>query len=392
MTRAVSGGHAHGHSLLVRVTARFCVCIALVLSGVGIATPAHAEVVDVPPPTNCDQFPRAADGTHRQSFDAYDATSGIAALPPRTVTELQPGEQATYCIGFQNRGSTPQTLKLDVVDVAADDKGLPSSQRDAEDRGASRWVTLPTTTIADLPGGVIAWLVVKVRVPQDSLPGSSYASVLATDATPRPQSDAPKVQAIPSIASQLFFNIPGDADRDGEIRKIRSPRVIWWDGAGFGDLPVLERLRGLGVATIRFSWRNSGDFTSDISGSLKITSDLGGKVVTTIPVPDSVVLAGSERDFEATWKNDIPLIGRFTPVLEVTGEGGRVERFELKPIWVIPAWWYFAALAFAIALPLWWRRRSRRQYDALLERVEAAEARTADAESEDWDEASDEWR
>jgi hypothetical protein len=114
--------------------------------------------------------------------------------------------------------------------------------------------------------------------------------------------------------------------------------------------------------------------------------------VTSIPVPESVVLAGSERDFEATWKNEIPMVGRFTPVLEVAGDNGKVERFELEPIWVIPAWWYLLALALAIALPIWWRRRSRRRYEALLARVEAAEARSDQGDGEDWDEASDDWR
>lgn len=374
----------------VRAAVRFFFILALVLLSAPAA--AHAEVVDLPPPTDCDRYPLAADGTRRQTFDDYDAVGGIAALPPRTVTELQPGERATYCVGFQNRGSDPQTLELDVVVLAADDEGLPSSQRDAEDQGASRWVTLPTDTIEDLPGGVVAWLVVTVRVPDDALPGSSYASVLATDATPRPDGDGTQVQAIPSIASQLFFDIPGDAIREGEVTNIRSPRVIWWDGIDIGDLPVFERFRGLGIATIRFSWRNSGKFTSDVRGRLDITSDLGGKVVTSIPIPDSVVLAGSERDFEATWKNDIPLIGRFTPVLEVTGESGRIERFELDPIWVIPSWWYLLALALALAIPITIRRRSRRRYRTLLERVEAAEARSDQDASEDWDDASDEWR
>ncbi len=390
MFLAVSGGRTAGHRSPVRAAACFFSILALVLMSAPAA--ASAEIVDVPPPTDCDRYPLAADGTHRQTFDDYDPVGGIAALPPRTITELQPGESATYCIGFQNRGSDSQTLALQVAEVAADDEGLPASQRDAEDQGASKWVTLPTSKIVDLPGGVVAWLVVTVRVPDDALPGSSYASVLATDATPRPQSDAPQVQAIPSIASQLFFDIPGDADRDGEIRNIRSPRVIWWDGIDVGDLPVFERFRGLGIATIRFSWRNTGGFTSDVQGRLDIKSDLSGKVVTSIPIPDSVVLARSERDFEATWKNDIPLIGRFTPVLEVTGESGRVERFELKPIWVIPAWWYLVALALAIVIPLAIRGRSRRRYRTLLERVEAAEARTGEGELEDWDDASDEWR
>ncbi len=376
----------------MRTAARFFfLASSIVLVGCGVASPALAEVVELPPPSDCTEYPLAPDGSRRRTFASFDASSGIAALPPRTEAELQPGESATYCIGFQNRGEDPKSLKLEVANIAADANGLPSSQREADDRGAASWVTLPTRKIVDLPSGDIAWLVVKVDVPADSVPGSSYASVLATDATPLPK-DGAKVQSIPSIASQLFFDIPGDADRAGVVRNIRSPRVIWWDGAGLGDLPVLDRLRGLGIATIRFDWNNTGDFTTGIRGRLEITSDLGGKVVTGVELPEAVVLAGSERAFEVTWKRDIPLVGRFTPVLEVTGEDGKVERFELNPIWVIPAWWYLLGLALAIGLPLWWRRRSRRRYEALLSRVEAAEARSGAEDGEDWDDGSEEWR
>jgi hypothetical protein len=379
----------------VRAAARFFFVPALLISLVGagvLAARAPAEVVDLPPPTDCHEYPLAPDGTRRQTFDAFNPSFGLAALPPRTETKLLPGQSATYCIGFQNRSSKLADLDLEVADVAADDEGVPSSQRDAEDRGASNWVTLPTKKILDLKSGDIAWLEVKVAVPDDALAGSSYASVLATDATPPPKLEGSGVQALPSIGSQLFFDIPGNAVRQGKVTGIRSPRLIWWDGFGLGDLPVLGKFRGLGVATVHFGWRNTGDYTSDIGGRVKITSDLSGKDVTSIDLPQQVVLRGSERDFAITWKDDIPLLGRFTPVLEVRGDSGRVEKHELDPIWVIPSWWYILLLVIAIAVPLWWRRRSRQRYDSLLARVEAAEARADSDDGDDWhDGDEDSW-
>jgi hypothetical protein len=377
----------------VRAAARvFFLVLLLAMTVAGAAAPGvGAEVVDVPPPTDCGKYELAPDGSRRQTFDAFSPSSGIAALPPRTITKLLPGDTNTFCIGFQNRGDKPVDLELDVADVTADENGLPSSQRDAEDRGASRWVTLPTERIDQIKSGDVAWLQVVVHVPDDAVAGSSYASVVATDRTPLPSEKGTQVQSIPSVASQLFFDIPGDAVRRGAVTDIKSPRVIWWDGLGMGDLPVLDRLRGLGVATIHFTWNNEGDFTSDIGGSLNITSDLSDRSVTKIPVVQSVVLAGSERDFDVTWKRDIPLLGRFTPVLEVRGDSGKVERHELEPIWVIPSWWYLVLLALAIGLPLWWRRRSAQRYEELLARVEAGESRTAgdDFDEDAWDQDED---
>lgn len=344
-----------------------------------------------PAPVDCSEFPRAPDGTRRQTFDSFEAIGGIAAIPPRIVTELLPGQSESYCIGFQNRGTGSIDLDVDAVDVAADEEGLPSSQREATDRGASRWVEMPTQKIVDLPPGGIAWLDVQVDVPDDALAGSSYASIIATDATPAERRTGTAVESIPSVAAQLFFDIPGDAARQGEVVDIRSPRVIWWDGFDLGDLPVLEKMRGLGVATVRFKWRNTGDFTSDIGGSVAITSDLSDKQVAELEVPQQVVLRDSERDYRVTWSRDIPLVGRFTPVLEVRGESGRVERHELDPIWVIPSWWYILAVILAIAVPLWMRRRSQRRYEELLARVEAAESqRDGEPGTESWDQ-DDEW-
>lgn len=381
----------------MRPAVRFFQLSSLLVALTALAGGAHAAVGDSAAQqagleVDCTRFPLVDDGSRRQTFDAFDATSGIAALPPRIVSKLLPGQQDTYCIGFQNRGTKPIDLKVAATNLSADDAGLPTAELEAADRGTAKWLTLPTTKVEGLGSGEIAWLTVRVRVPDDALAGSNYASVVASGEAESQQQEGSNVQAVPNIVTQLFFDIPGNATRQGKVTDIRSPRVIWWDGFGLGDVPVLDKLRGLGVASVRFGWKNTGDFTSDIGGRVRITSDLSGKSVATLDVPEQVVLRDSERQFEITWKDDIPLVGRFTPVLEVTGDSGRVEKHELDPIWVIPSWWYIVLLALAIAIPVWWRRRSRQRYEELLARVEAAEARGADAEFDEdaWD-GDDEW-
>lgn len=362
--------------------------VVLAIGSPAASAVAEREELDpfAPSTVACGSFPLAADGSRRQRFESQDAVGGIAAMPPRIVTKLQPGERERYCVGFQNRSARPVDLVVTMADVTADEAGVPSSQRDAEDRGASRWLTLPTRRIDALQPGDIAWLEVDVAVPLDAPGGSSYASVVATEATPIEEQEGSGVQAIPSVASQLFFDIPGDAQRRGRLVRVRSPNVVWWDGLDLGELPVFERLRGLGVATMHFEWENTGDFTSTVGGRVVVRSDLSGRAVTRIDVPDQVVLRGSSRKFSVTWSRDIPLLGRFTPVLELRGEGARVERHELEPIWVIPSWWYVIALACAIAVPVWTRRRSQRRYHELLARLEAAEGQGAAGwvEDDDW--------
>ena len=345
--------------------------------------------------SRCQNYDDAADGTLRQRFPAVDETGQIAGFPPRVETQISRGESGQICVGFQNRTGQPITLDLTLEDVGADDDGIPAVGIEDAEFGASSWLELPTTVVNDLPHGEVAWVLLDADVPRDAVTGSSYASVVATARTPdRSDGDegGARVNSIPSVGVQIFFDVAGNADHTGEIVDARAPRVVWWDGPDLGRIPVLDKLRGLGVATVRYSWRNDGNLSSRVDGTVSLTSDLGGRKVAQLDPSGGVVLRGAERQFEATWNQDIPFFGRFTPVLEVQGSGGVTDRVELDPIWVIPSWWYLLALVLAIALPLWWRRRSKRRYADLLARVEAAEARGADGDSDDeWDERDDRW-
>jgi hypothetical protein len=226
-------------------------------------------------------------------------------------------------------------------------------------------------------------------IPSDATAGSYYSAIQGNVLV-----DDPKGTSISAgVGVQVFFTIPGDAAAAGKVVDARAPRVIWWDGLELGQLPVLERLRGRESAPVRFSWRNTGDYTDEVKGRVLIESDLGDRDVARLDVDEAVVLRQSERGFKATWASDIPIIGRFTPTIEMRGIDGKTSTVELDPIWVIPSWTYILALIVAIGIPLWWRRRSKRKYATLLARVEAAEARGArDTGDEDWDESSDEWR
>jgi hypothetical protein len=356
-----------------------------------LAAPSSSIAVDSSSSSGrCAELPLGADGVHRQSFDDVDVTDQIAATPPRVETELKRGEGGSYCIGFQNRTGRSISLDIDVRNLGSDEDGRPATGIDDAGFGAATWVHPSTARITDLEHGDMAWIDVDVDVPSDAVTGSSYASVVATarDSAGSVTEGDSQVNAVPSIAVQFFFDVAGNADFDGRIVESQSPRVIWWDGLDIGGLPVLDDLRGLGIGTIRFGWRNDGNLTDTVDGRILINSDLGGRSVATLNVPEVSVMRGAKRDLEATWSKDIPFIGRFTPTIEITDSTGTVHTQELDPIWVIPSWWYLLVVGLAIAIPLWIRRRNKRRYHELLERVEAAESRgheDLEDEDSDWD-------
>lgn len=362
-------------------------CITSCVVAVG-TVPAHAassvvgETISV---DRCLGFP-LRDGVHRQSVNA-DVNQSISGIPPRVAGTFGPGESGRICVGFQNTTGKPIDLELTTADVAADDDGVPLVGVENATYGASSWIKLPARRVDDLRQGEIAWLVVDVRVPDDAAPGSWYSNITAASpvAPSTTSSDGPsQVVSSPAVAIQVFFDIPGEGTRGGVIQNVRAPRVIWWDGLHFGRVDFLEKLRGLSLATIRFEWQNRGSYSDGVKARIVIRSALSGREVETIDVPEGIVLRGVSRKFSGTWDDHIPLVGRFTPTLEVTGTDGKVTKRELDSIWVIPSWLYLLALVVAVGIPIWMRVRSRRRYRELLARLDAAEAKSTD-DPDDWD-------
>lgn len=355
-----------------------------------------STALGVSPEADCARqgYRTVAPGVYIQDFDKTDVTGGIAGLPDRITTDLAPGQSGHVCVGFHNRTGQDVTMRFATHDVGAGRDGAPVPFASGDEvYGAGTWLTLPTTDSVTAEHGELVWLDVAVDVPQDTSGGSAYAGVSAVidkDAN-NESKEGTQTRISPSVVVQVFFDVPGDITESGKLEDVRSPRLVWWDGFDLGDIPILERLRGSGIATARYRWKNTGSITDAVSATLTIESSLGGKDVARIQLPERVVLRDASRPFEVTWSKDIPFVGRFEPTLEVTRANGEVVTRELPAIWVIPSWWYLVVLAIALAFPLWWRRRSKRRYAALLERVEAAEARSDQGSGDDWDETSDEW-
>lgn len=362
--------------------------------GSGDETPGAFSVAGVPPTLLPDcraDFDPHPDGSFRQKVDTVDFDAGLIALPPRVSMPLDRGENAAVCVAFQNTGTEPVDLYLETASVAANKRGDPASQREAVQFGAGDWITPATAMVESLTRGEIAWVPVTVRVPSDALPGSAYGSVVAKAAVPQSGGTGSSVSNAPRVVVQMFFDLEGKVERSGEVERVRAPRLVWWDGLDLGEFPLLDGFRGLGVATVRFAWRNTGTYSEPISGSLVIRSSLTNKVVARIPVDDALVLRDSARQFQVTWSNDIPLLGRFQPTLELERDNGSITKVKLDPIWVIPSWWYLLAVVLALGIPITMRVRSRRRYRDLLERVEAAEARGAADDGMDDEDDEDSW-
>lgn len=366
----------------IRVLLSFCLVVGLSLA---VTSTAHAmDESNGVLLSRCASGKLASDGTRRQSFDAVENQQAISAIPPRTVIDVEPGVREPICIGFQNRSGHEIDLMVETFNVGMDKDGAPLTTDADQLYGAGEWIDLPVRQIKKLKHGDIAWMIVHVDVPKDAAAGSWYASVKATlkpsdgDAT----GTGIQVQQSRSMITQVFVDVPGERVHGGKIVDVRMPRVIWWDGLGIRDVPVLDRLRGFGVATMHFDWQNQGTVTDMISGDVVIKSDLGGRQVASIPFSEITVMRGAKRTLSVTWSHNVPMAGRFTPTIQVRDITGKVHSTKLDSIWVIPAWWYIISLFAAIMIPVTLRRRARRRYNDLLERIDRAEHELEDAQFE----------
>ncbi len=384
------GSHPRLFSTRILITLAAAIVLVSVHVPAAGAAPTFVDDGSTSQIVNCDEgTERVAPNVYLQTFSGEsDVTGGIAGIPPRAMIEVVPGQRTSTCIGFINRTGETVRMHLEPIDVAAGRAGEAPIELEANSPfGVSDWLTVPNTDRTPVEHGQILWVTMDANVPSDATAGSYYSAIQGGVIVENPVGTT----ISSSVGVQVFFTIPGDAAASGRIVDARAPRVIWWDGFDLGKLPVLDRLRGLGVATIRFSWRNTGDYTDEVKGRVVIESALSGKDVAQLKVDEAIVLRQSERAFKETWSQDIPILGRFTPRIEMQGVGGHTDTVELDPIWVIPSWTYLLALVVALGIPIWLRRRSKRRYDALVARVEAAEARADERSDDDWDEQSDEW-
>lgn len=339
---------------------------------------------------DCREYQKVGRGLYLQTFDKTDVTGGVAGLPDRITTDLAPGQSGRVCVGFQNRTGKTIHLRFAAHDFGAGRDGSPVPFATGKEAyGAGSWLRLPPEEQVALDHGDLIWLDVGVDLPADTAGGSAYAGVSASLVDPVASKDPAtgnQTKITPSVVVQVFFDVPGDITDGGHVQDVRSTRLVWWDGLKIGKVPVLDRLRGPGIAPVRFRWKNDGSITDDVGATLEIKSSLGGKKVASIDVPARIVLRDARRSFNTVWADDIPLVGRFEPTLRIKRADGTVVTKHLPAIWVIPSWWYLLALVLAIAVPLGLRRRSKRRYRSLEERVAAAEAAHAESiDDDEWD-------
>lgn len=290
-----------------------------------------------------------------ESHPNDDVTHGISGSPPRLELNVDPGEVRVEKLIFRNLTGAPDVIEIETDDITSTDREFLKIAEQAK-YGASTWITPEVNSVSSKHGDTII-MSITIRVPKDAEPGSHYAVVsgrIGPDGTEVKGASTAAFKA--SVALQVFLTVAGEQVVGGKIVRAEAPRL-------------LQRKQGSYV-TYRVRYRNTGNVTDEVGGSVRVRSVLG-RTVKRLPLKQGIVLRGSEREYRAIW-TDPPWIGRFSPKVTMVGKNGRKQTMELPAVWVIPPWYYLVGLLVALVVPLvaWWVRR-RRYLQALLAEMEA---------------------
>lgn len=276
-----------------------------------------------------------------------DKRGGIAGLPARTETDITPGMPFEIELLFENRSGGPLRIALGTEDVvAAKNPGDSITTVEEGQFGASRWITL-SDPACETQHGDVATVKATINPPADLGVGSYYAAVTAVPekSAGSATSDGLKVNALGSVALQLFLNVPGEENFDGVVVSTKSPKLLQRDRGSFVPIEII--------------FQNNGNTTDIIDGAVTFKTPFGTDAAIR-SFKSTPVLRGGRRQLRLVWNNP-PWLGRFTPTVSLRDERGKNTReIALDPIWVIPPWQYIAGLLLAIIFGILFRRWQKR--------------------------------
>jgi hypothetical protein len=265
--------------------------------------------------------------------------------------DAAPGDTLQFGLRVQNTSPRQLLVQMRAVPLAGSsnpDELVTATRGNTRRAAAAQWVGFPTARAALRPG--TSWTFdVAVKIPGGARPGTyavAFAASQAIGSASVGDRDTPEseVRLAPAPASTAIVRVSGDVAPDARIRDIEAPRLIW--GGHAPRFAVLVE--------------NVGDTDLMLDAEVDLEAYLwsAGR---TLEASEQFVLPEGRRRLTMRW-SDPPLFGSFRPELIVVGGAGSGIRItdELPRVWVLPPWWLIAATAFAVALPLWARRRRRR--------------------------------
>ena len=232
------------------------------------------------------------------------ATAGITVSPLKQEISVHPGETAKFYLSINNRprgrGDKPQSVRLDVVDFEATERGglvfKPASEGGTS---ASLWITLGKSELTLGPGkGERVECTVKAPY---TAAGEYYSAIMVTLGETARNEKGLTIGF--RIASGVFVTVPGQTfPRQAKIERCD---VAWPRMSSSATQPSQED--NLTWPTVAALVKNTGKSRFDGSGTLEIM-DAKGQRVLSKPLASQrpTVFGGDSRLFECPLNKALP--------------------------------------------------------------------------------------
>jgi hypothetical protein len=276
-----------------------------------------------------------------------DVPGDFVVGPGKVDLTINPGETKVVEILVSNRTGERKRFNITTEDtqgstdvsrpviLLGDDRG-PYSIKD--------YISVPHTAF-DLEHNQRARIPVTITLPQDAEAGGLYGSVLvktvAIEAQPGDATNvAPQSAIVARIGTLFFITIPGDVEREGELKDFSTvPKQLFYQSS-----PI-----NLGIL-----FENKGPIHLAPYGELRITN-IFGEEVGEVQLEPWFVLPESLRLREVSWTREF-LFGKYTATVYINRSYDDIVDEMSYTFWVLP--WKPVAGAFLVLFAIFFTIRA----------------------------------
>jgi hypothetical protein len=266
----------------------------------------------------------------------------LSVIPPKQEVLINPGENYSTIIKFQNLSTAPVSGSLSAFDfIVTDNIGTPVFLDNPTVVGtttvpakysAAKWVKLYTDKMTIASDGNVS-VPVTISVPKNAAPGGRYAAIIFEPAGSLSLGNPASAGETPisiRIASLLYIRVAGPISESASVSKFQVPGFLEY-----------------GPVNVSTEVTNMGDYHFMPVGSVTLKNMIG-MVVASSAIEAKNVFPGTTRVFNNQLGGKL-MFGKFTVNFNATyGSTGKVLSAS-SSLWILP-WKIMIAIALAVII------------------------------------------
>jgi len=268
-------------------------------------------------------------GTTAAQSSTPKTQSALAVSPAITEQVLSPGVKTSLVVRVTNITRIPLPIKANVKNLAPLETLLSNADKSTYD--ASAWFSLEPADFILQPNQTKE-ITITILPPARATPGGHYATIYFQPLIPTEALSPSTAYLNARVGVLAFLIVRGEITEQAKLGSLQVPRI-----------------KQFGPIDIKLPVTNSGNVHVLPDGKVTIR-DYRGKVVSTVPLSQGLVLPKTLRQYKFTWDNKGRL-GYYTAQAELTyGTDKDDLRSSRVGFWILP--WLPIAVTLVLVMVL----------------------------------------